>query len=264
MPKRMRKRAVSTTLPEVTEIRVKAYSLAAAAAGVSLLALTLPAKGEVVVTHKTIHITRSSSVDLNNDGIPDFTLTRSFGGYDHSFFGSLLATPLTGGKVMGGRLGSHAPFAAELSHGAIIGGSGHFSSTAARGQIIVERSLGFASASTFKQYFGNWTTPNRFLGVKFLINGATHYGWIQMSVNLSDRMSGIITAYAYETIPDKKIEAGMPSEASAEMKDGANSKEVAGAKETTNSNEAVVSRGPSLGMLALGASGLAVWRRAEN
>jgi hypothetical protein len=56
------------------------YSLAAAVAGVSMLALTEPAAGEVVVTHKTIPIPLSPQskpqpvhVSLANNGVENFT-----------------------------------------------------------------------------------------------------------------------------------------------------------------------------------------------
>jgi hypothetical protein len=58
------------------------YSAAAAAAGVSMLALAQPAAGEVVVTKKTIPLIGNVSIDINSDGISDFAF------YDHFSFGS--------------------------------------------------------------------------------------------------------------------------------------------------------------------------------
>ena len=54
---------------------------------------------------------------------------------------------------------------------------------------------------------------NRYLGLKFVIHGKVHYGWARLSVTLAhhrqyDDVSGTLTGYAYETIPNKAILAG--------------------------------------------------------
>ena len=57
------------------------YSFAAAAAGVSVLALAIPAEGEVVITRKTMPIPlpeRCVGISLANSGIDDFTITLSY------------------------------------------------------------------------------------------------------------------------------------------------------------------------------------------
>src|SRR5579885_2972533 len=191
---------------ETLDQRLKLYSAVALAAGVGVLALAQPAEGEVVVTKKTIQVTalnNVATVDLNNDGVPDFNFTLSYAGYDHTFRASLLVTPLTGGEVVG-TAGAHHPYASALMRGAKIGPSAHFSSTGHG--ITVERSAGFASASTIFSFFGKWkgVGNNRFLGVKFLINGQTHYGWIRLSLTIDPRIgAATITGYAYETVPNK-------------------------------------------------------------
>ena len=59
---------------------------------------------------------------------------------------------------------------------------------------------------------GRWdNVDNRYLGMKFTINGKVHYGWARLSVtNLKDkfRITATLTGYAYETIPNKPIKAG--------------------------------------------------------
>jgi hypothetical protein len=54
---------------------------------------------------------------------------------------------------------------------------------------------------------------NRYLGLKFVVDGEVHYGWARLSVTLGHQRSlgdvtGTLTGYAYETIPDKPIIAG--------------------------------------------------------
>jgi len=50
---------------------------------------------------------------------------------------------------------------------------------------------------------------NRYLGFKFKIRGATHYGRARLDVSLTNGIVvGTLTGYAYETIPNKPIIAG--------------------------------------------------------
>jgi hypothetical protein len=54
---------------------------------------------------------------------------------------------------------------------------------------------------------------NRYLGLKFVIHGKVHYGWARLSVTLGhhwqyDDVSGTLTGYAYETLPNKPIITG--------------------------------------------------------
>ena len=96
--------------------------------------------------------------------------------------------------------------------------------------------------------YGNWGNASyKYLGVRFLISGETHYGWIQMSTDTVNGMTATIEAYAYEVQANKKITIG--STADAELRTAPEATKV------TNS------RGPSLGMLALGSDGLNMWRR---
>ena len=66
--------------------QVGLYSLAAAVAGVSMLALAQPAVGEVVVTKKTIHISLAPSdmpepvtISMANSGVDNFSFILSGG-----------------------------------------------------------------------------------------------------------------------------------------------------------------------------------------
>jgi hypothetical protein len=245
----------SSNPSEILDQRLKLYSVVALAAGVGVLAMAQPAQGEVVVTKKKIQLTAvrfgvaTATVDLNNDGVADFNFSLSSGGYGHSFKASLLVTPLTGGEVVG-TAGAVDPYASALMRGAKVGPSAHFSS-AGKG-ITVERSHGTVSASTRFNFYGKWKDVgnNRFLGVKFLINGQTHYGWIRLSVSINPTIdAATITGYAYETVPNKRIMAGVAPAPSA----------------TTSSQvNAPMPTGASLGMLALGTDGLALWRREQD
>jgi len=238
------------------ENHLSAYSASAVMAGVSLLALAQPAEGEIVVTHVDTGIC-GAAVDINNDGVPDFEFVCYATGYMFFFYKRLLVEPLTGGRVVGGARGSGGPYASALTGGAKIGPSAQFSSSVGVEQLLVERSWGTRRDSTSGTagygLVGQWgNTGTHYLGVKFLINGQTHYGWIQMTVTRpkQDRegLNGTIHELAYETTPNMEIAAGATRDDSATT-------EKPEAKATESAN------GPSLGMLAFGAQGIAMWRR---
>ena len=222
--------------------RLKLYSAVALAAGVSVLALAQPAESEVVITRKQIPIPASEygvgtfvPISLANNGVVDFSF------YLFSFayrFGSMLLwapnTPAGNNMMM-----KSEPYASCLARGAKIGPSAQFSSN---GGPRIEHSF----ASSFRQTLrGNWggDPKNKYLGVRFQMDGETHYGWIRLTVISGNNgpISATITAYAYETEANKTILAGI--------------------SEKTVSSRGGEIDGPSLGMLAAGAEAVPVWRR---
>ena len=63
---------------------------------------------------------------------------------------------------------------------------------------------------------GNWFDVTAYLGLQFLINGETHYGWAAVDVvfDTSQRpwtFSATLTGYAYETVAGQSIAAGRTS-----------------------------------------------------
>ncbi len=237
--------------------RLAFYSLTAAVAGVSVLALAQPAESEVIVTKKTIPIPTSLGISsipisLTNNGINDFSFSLySYDGY--SIRRSLRMWPLEGGAVVTQPSSRHILSSAlPLVRGAKIGPSAQFSS------------VNFAnieeSQNGGRQFSGLWgvTSKNRFLGVKFLINGETHYGWIRLTVNTDKNglLAATITGYAYETVANKPILAGVAGTAAAAADKPA--AELQTPRNTQGKN------GPSLGMLASGSEAVPLWRREEK
>lgn len=226
------------------------YSLAAAVAGVSVLALAAPAEGKVVITtHISIPVTGTVNIDFNHDGVTDLELMMC--GYSAGHFKcssalplgaystNLSARPLNGGGILQKK---QTGLASNLMRSASIGKSGYF----AKYGLMAQRA---GTAYTTATERGNWGSgqPNRFLGVKIVIHGATHYGWVRVTVkNPKGRgtLTATITEYGYETIANKKVLAGLAS------------------------NNARITPGNassgSLGMLALGVDGFALWRREES
>jgi hypothetical protein len=179
-------------------------------------------------------------------------------------------SPLAGGEVIG-KEGKYRPYASALVRGAKIGPGGPFIDrpngglwgTIESSHLCTQGRCGTSNTHppyTFDQHlYGKWGGghPNRFLGVKFLINGGTHYGWVRLTVTVKQKGSGsgpkgsfsaTITEYGYETIANKSLDAGL-----------------AGADSTDDQAQETGDRPdhPSLGMLALGTDGLALWRREE-
>lgn len=233
--------------------QISLYAVAATAAGVGVLALAQPAQAEVVVTKTNIPVTYLSSalLDLNHDGINDFKLSIHLY-LDVSASTLVNAEALAGGNVVDSG-GFRGPYASDLMRGAKIGPSDHFSS---RFNIVDGVTLEQVRASSrgAVHTYGKWRPgmQNRYLGVKFLIKGATHYGWIRVNLtaHATSPISATITAYGYETVANKTITAG------------------AGLKATGNEVDARGTWQPravaSLGMLALGAEGMRLWRREED
>lgn len=223
------------------EKNLAAYMASAAAAGVSMLATPQLAQAKIVYTPANTAIESDTNIDLNHDGIPDFTLL-FFGAYHTKFFD--VAPLVKGNGIRDNGAGAAAGFL-----GVPVGGGEKFASNTS----YFGHGVGMAALFSYSHtsFFGAWANvTNRYLGFKFLIDGQTHYGWARLSVtnNLRDI---VLTGYAYETVPNQTILEGHtsgPEEASYFAPDLL----------------APSSQPAELGVLALGADGLAIWRREEN
>ena len=223
---------------------VAAYATAAGAIGVAVLAAAPPAEGKIVYTKTSVTITDQYHLDLNHDGIGDFSIR--FCSCEPE------STPLIVSSRRGVGNAVITPpglfySAAALKSGAPIGPKQPFN--AVYNAIMV---MGAAAFSTSGKPVSNGQWPgvtNGYLGLKFTINGQIHYGWARLTVG--KRVSHVVlTGYAYETVANKPIKAGQTTEtAQAEIKDAA---------------IALPSQGPSLGMLARGAEAREIWRKEDD
>jgi hypothetical protein len=183
-------------------------------------AMAIPSTAEVVYTPVRVSIPVNSSfnVDLDADGLVDFTLTsKLLQGYCYlgdEYLWKLTVNPSSGNAVTSraGQIGSG--YAAALTSG-----------------VPVDSQQGFYPAlSTMAELYwggcgtgagGEWlNTPNRFLGVRFLGSDQNiHYGWVRLSsVAFVDehgnfQSSTILSGFAYETIPSQQILTGQTSDA---------------------------------------------------
>ncbi len=236
------------------------YSLAAAVASVSMLALAEPASSEVVITRKTIHVPvvshlapHPTKVSMANNGVDNFSFvlgSNSFAGGLRSFQG-FGATP-TDGVIAGG---TYFAEALPLTRGARIGPSANFFSGP---YIDLLEGTNVSNGSFYSRGYWKGNLKNRYLGVRFQLSGQTHYGWVRLTVTSNVKLNqptleATITAYAYETVANKPILAGTAKSAAA-------TGDIPTAKLQAPRNPQD-NPGPSLGMLAGGADTLPMWRR---
>jgi hypothetical protein len=201
--------------------QLNTYAQVACAAGVSMLALAGASEAEVVYT-ETYQVTHTGAplyIDLNHDGIMDFQLRTNFyvgtSGTDIglSAWGDRNPDNVVSATRFSSGDGYFFSAAYALPAGARIGPKGNFSIP-----------FPFMAVEHFNrvgnQYsdLGPWAgkdkgVKDRYLGLKFVILGEIHYGWARLSVTLGHQrqfgdVSGTLTGYAYETVPDKPIIAG--------------------------------------------------------
>lgn len=241
----------ASTLSAALLTNLNAYAVGATAAGVALLAAAQAANAEVIFTPANQHIARNQrlSLDLNHDGIIDFYLINERLVSVTDFGDELSVRPLGGSLTRNAAWASNRVtyFAAALPAGVTVDFHAPFHST----QLV----MAFASHDRTDGYLsgGGWKRArNRFLGLKFHINGEAHFGWARLTV-IADAhkqdVAAILTGYAYETQADTPIVTGQTS---------------GSAKAASPGSPAWASEPVTLGMLALGAPGLSPWRREES
>ncbi len=228
---RQRPRAI-TSLPTPIRKQLNLYALAASAAGVGILALAEPAEAEVVYTptHVKIAPNRTVGLDLNQDGTVDFTIQNLLSIY--STFArrdDLTVIPGDANEIVG-----HAS-ASALKAGVKVGYSAGFSAGS--------KSMAFGTDQVGSFYCeGQWARTNgRYLGLKFTINGQTHFGWMRLSTTCElYKLQAVLTGYAYETVAGKAIATGQTEDSPGQALSPAPP--------------------PSLGVLAAGAGGQPIGR----
>jgi hypothetical protein len=237
-------------IPSSLHHKLNAYALGAGAAGVAVLSIIPPAAAEIVFTPVNGQIAEGSkfALDLNHDGIVDFTLENDYHNSTTPFGCDLDISPAKGNGIwQGPRERFNGPAAAALPAGVPVGSGKPF--------IFQEVNMAYASLTAFTYVSGGpWkNVTNRYLGLKFLINGEVHFGWARLTVTTDSHRQAVhatITGYAYETIANQPILTGQISGTAADASP---------TLPTENQRPAV-----PLALLALGSPGLAAWRREET
>ena len=230
------------------EKSLSCYAGAAVAAGVSLLALSPSADAKIIYTQANTIIPVNGGplpLDLNHDGVADFSFSNRFSNAGDGTSWSLKAsTKVQGNKVWGrGSFSAHngGPFvfASALRARFEVGPNRLYFQNGNRALMVRSWGSNYGTGA-----YGQWMyTQHRYLGLKFMVNGQTHYGWARVSVIRPKNRKGIqatLTGYAYETIPNKPIITGK-----------------------TKGPDVITLEPPSLGHLAQGASGISAWREKK-
>jgi hypothetical protein len=208
-------------LPRQLDHSLSAYAAAAAAAGVSVLALAKPVDAKIVYTPADIPVPPNGKpfpLDLNHDGQADFSFVNVYGALSSGIVFALSAVAPNKSNGMWGRgmvswnrLSPHA-FASALRNGAKVGPKKSYFRNGS--PWLMNYGIDSRYWSTT---FGQWlNTHDRYLGLRFMIDGQPHFGWARFKVSLKDKkapyaLAVTLTGYAYETIPNNPIIAGKTS-----------------------------------------------------
>ena len=234
-----------------------AYTAAASAAGVGILALAQPAQGKVVYTPGNEPIIVNGALlalDLNHDGTADFSF-KNFYYVTHGLGGaSLKITPAQQANEIWGIKSRGKSCAVALPVRTKVGPKGDFGPSP-NGVFMAGVNLGNSTHSGFA--YCPWDgVETAYLGLKFVISGETHYGWARVKfVAPSFFNSATLSGYAYETVPNRPIVTGQTT----------------GTDETSIGDEVALapvnystSAPAGLGVLATGAAGFERRRKQPN
>jgi hypothetical protein len=202
------------SLNQRLEKKLIAYALAASAAGVSVLACLPRAEAEVVYTNTWVPLSPHSlvNIDLNQDGIVDFVISnvpqvpKTCSVYCAS--SNMMVLPGASGNAVWGA----KSYASALSSRVSVGSNGQFQA----GHSLMGnefRGTNNFSFTTGYRSRGPWgQTTNRYLGVKFLIQGEVHYGWVRVDTAATwEGWFGAISGFAYESVANTPILTGQKS-----------------------------------------------------
>jgi hypothetical protein len=243
-------------LHDLLQKQLNMYALAASAAGVGLLSAQ-PAEAKIVYTPAHAKVVQPVPMDLNHDGIVDFYLAVNpsvFNSrleacqYLHSVSeGTFCSRSSRGTNAMRTIDSTGRVFGAALRYGEKIQHGEQFG----KSRVLLGGVSRQAGGGTY--WYGPWFdggkgVKHRYLGLKFKIEGRLHFGWARITIaTTSDTWTAILTGYAFETVPGKAIIAGATQDADD--------------PEPTASVTTPTPEPASLGMLALGAPGLSIWKR---
>jgi hypothetical protein len=241
----------TANLSESIHQQLTMYALAASAAGVGALGLGQTAQAKIVYTPANVNIVPNGGLvhlDLNHDGSPDFGLSNKLRTTSASAATLKVVQEASANEIWGKGRPCYTGFscAAALPKGRKVGPRGLFQQDPKSGLFMV--------ALPHEGTWGPWLNVKQaYLGLKFVINGTTHFGWARLKLSVertSKTIKATLTGYAYETIPNKAI--------------------ITGATKGPDDSEPTASLNPptpepaTLGALAMGAPGLPIWRREEN
>ncbi len=191
-------------MKKALQSKLKSYS---ALAG-SVALISTQSDAQMVYTDITPDTTAAVNgafydLDVDNNGITDFSISLNLTSASGSTTNKVLATP-TGTNSIAGSTGVTGAYLypTAMNPGDSIKASLAFNVGPNQGMVS------FYSAGASTSVFGNWSgVTDKYLGLKFMIGTQVHYGWARLDVSLNGT-SFTIKDYAYDTIPNMGIEAG--------------------------------------------------------
>jgi hypothetical protein len=191
----------------------------AIATGIGATDSAAPERNSIVYTPASINFFGDFNqhqvidIDFTSENVANITINVS-GHYSISFGGS--STFVRAGASWQGSVMPHV-----LAYGNHIGASAKF---AGQGEVIYSVWSRAHDQHVCRGVFRK--TQSGYLGVRFSISGETHYGWIALSANCGPggkgggtNVSGTITGYAYNKVPNEHIDAGQTSSESEEKRE---------------------------------------------
>jgi hypothetical protein len=247
----------TANLSDSVQRKLNMYVLAANAAGVGALASAQPANAKIVYTPAHVRIVGRVNLDLNHDGIADFTIKTNvhhetswmnvFSFRQNRVWGSVrYGTRVSASALPAGvRVG---PNQAKFQKGP----SCYFSASHYPPCKYMADTYRNATFSTTSRGFPWVNVTSGYLGLEFHIKGKIHYGWARLNrKTVKDKF--VLTGYAYETIPNKPIITGKTK-----------GPEDLSSIEQPNPVALPTPTPSTLAALAIGAPGLSIWRREES
>jgi hypothetical protein len=177
--------------------------------------LVMPAVAEIVYTplYVSIPVGGYYNIDLNGDGITDFTLdSKLLQGWCQSgdqYEWSVSITPGNRNAIVTATDRAGSSYASALLNGVPVNSAQSFYPSAST---MAEIYWGPCSTGTF----GEWLNlPARYLGLQFQdAANQSHYGWAEVSTTAYVDQDGHLHAatmlfgFAYETVPNQEILTG--------------------------------------------------------
>jgi hypothetical protein len=269
---------MSSKLSESLHRNLGAYALAAGAAGVAVLACSVPADAAPVCKNPHLTIPGTNTYALNPAGqqIAPFNIvdtfnnpsSNSFGWWNRGFF-----TPNSAGA---NAVLDKNGFPADLAAGASIGPAAQFGPGKSYG-LLFTYGYGSGRRGRLKDHQGNLQFgQDNYFGFKFSVSGQVHYGWVRLHVTFGRGTDGQSTSthilsYGYESTPNTAILAGSCNASIASAGPALEDQKANVARESSSSDHAATvasttgddAASASLGLLALGSEGIPLWRRKQ-
>lgn len=134
-------------------------------------------------------------IDMNNDGINDFSITNNVNA-GANIFDIIFSNLATGCDVVSTDAGGGIFNVTVLTNGTNVGAGSSFSGQAAPSQA-------FLRSETYTSWSGQ---TNRFVGVTFTVGTNTYYGWIRISISATSVVT--VVDWAYNNTNNATIAAG--------------------------------------------------------